>query len=351
MILLFTTLGLTFAACSGDDDEPISTNEQIRGYWIDNYDNFALEIVSTRDYMSQNGKFGNCSEKDNVYQLWYTGESFPKLYVSWTTQLDYFSFFNPDYSWRDKVYISTIDQANLVLEGLDIYQFNRVSKETFESLVNRFNNSGGNVNGDENNGSEQFSSTKKRLVANGGTWYHDSSKSTQVGNYRWNDYVFFSPDNGIMLHLEWQCQRKNNSIDKSIVDAWGTYSIQGPYLLCEFINVICEGNNDINTKYWNIGKINMRKYEIEFFNSGELWLTSNDEYGNLPMLEQKTDSQNSGSSGTGIDHHYPCKSCDESGDCWNCHGSGTDPITKGKCNLCHGSGKCPLCNGKGYIIV
>lgn len=59
---------------------------------------------------------------------------------------------------------------------------------------------------------------------------------------------------------------------------------------------------------------------------------------------------NSGNSGT-TDHHYPCKSCDETGNCWNCFGKGIDPITNKKCNTCHGSGKCQTCHGKGYIIV
>ena len=70
----------------------------------------------------------------------------------------------------------------------------------------------------------------------------------------------------------------------------------------------------------------------------------------------QSDSGNGGNIGGGNNgepnnHHYPCKSCDESGKCWNCFGSGTDPITKKKCNTCHGSGKCQMCNGKGYIIV
>lgn len=50
-------------------------------------------------------------------------------------------------------------------------------------------------------------------------------------------------------------------------------------------------------------------------------------------------------------HQLPCKSCQESGDCWNCFGSGIDPITNKKCFTCHGSGKCQVCHGKGYITV
>ena len=59
----------------------------------------------------------------------------------------------------------------------------------------------------------------------------------------------------------------------------------------------------------------------------------------------------SNNEGGGSNHHYPCKPCDETGDCWNCFGSGTDPITNKKCNTCHGTGKCQICYGKGYIIV
>lgn len=59
----------------------------------------------------------------------------------------------------------------------------------------------------------------------------------------------------------------------------------------------------------------------------------------------------SGGSGSSNDHHYPCKSCGESGDCWNCFGTGKDPITQKRCNTCRGSGKCQTCRGKGYIIV
>lgn len=55
--------------------------------------------------------------------------------------------------------------------------------------------------------------------------------------------------------------------------------------------------------------------------------------------------------GSGSNHHHECSACDGTGDCWNCYGSGTDPITRRKCNTCHGSGKCQICHGKGYIIV
>lgn len=55
--------------------------------------------------------------------------------------------------------------------------------------------------------------------------------------------------------------------------------------------------------------------------------------------------------GNGSAHHHECSACDGTGDCWNCYGSGTDPITRRKCNTCHGSGKCQICHGKGYIIV
>ena len=217
----------------------------------------------------------------------------------------------------------------------------------------------GESGGGNNDDSEPDSSIKSRLINNSGMWYHKSSKSTQVVTgtwyYQWDDYLYFSSKDEIRLHIDWRCQRKNNSgvytTDKSIVDAWGTYSIQGSYLICDFTNVICSGNNDIETKYWNSGQTNLRKYKIEFFNSGGLWLTSDSEYGNLPEFEQQSSSSNGGGSSNGSDHHYPCKTCDESGKCWNCQGSGKDPVTKNKCNTCHGSGKCQICQGKGYIIV
>lgn len=64
-------------------------------------------------------------------------------------------------------------------------------------------------------------------------------------------------------------------------------------------------------------------------------------------------SSNSGGNGGGssTDHHYPCKSCGESGKCWNCNGKRIDPITNRTCNTCHGTGKCQICNGRGYIII
>lgn len=55
--------------------------------------------------------------------------------------------------------------------------------------------------------------------------------------------------------------------------------------------------------------------------------------------------------GSGSNYHHECSACDGTGDCWNCYGTGTDPITRRKCNTCHGSGKCQICHGKGYIIV
>lgn len=62
-------------------------------------------------------------------------------------------------------------------------------------------------------------------------------------------------------------------------------------------------------------------------------------------------NEGGGNNGSGTNHHHECKACDSTGDCWNCYGSGIDPITHRKCNTCHGTGKCQICHGKGYIIV
>ncbi len=152
MLLLVATFSQTFVSCDGDD-EPNSTEKQIRGYWIDDYNNLALEIISAKDYYRQKGVSDNCSENDNVYQLWKTGGSSPQLYVAWTSQVGYFLFYNPDYSWRDKVHVLIAEQDNLTLEGIDTYQFYRVSKEAFDLKVNRSNESGNGNSGGSDNGS------------------------------------------------------------------------------------------------------------------------------------------------------------------------------------------------------
>lgn len=215
-------LSVIFSSCSKEEKgepEQESVETTIRGYWICEYEDLALEIMSTSDYFTMKGIESECSSTDNVYQLWHIDGDNSQCYVSWSSQVEYFNFYNPNYSWRDKVYILSFEYDTLVLEGIDTYQFKRVTKQYFDNLINRStgNSDSGNTGG--------------------------------------------SGDSG-------------NS-----------------------------GGND------------------------------------------------GGNTGGSSNHHYPCKSCDETGKCWNCYGTGTDPITNKKCNTCHGTGKCQTCNGRGYIIV
>lgn len=136
LMLLF--LSLAAVSCGSDDDEPENYAE-MRGYWVCDQSELALEIISTREY---NEMKGNSHEgenpNDNVYQLWTTESYTPQLWVSWTSVISgKMSFFTPDYKWRDEVVIQTISNDRMVLEGYDIYQFRRVSKSEFNSLVGR----------------------------------------------------------------------------------------------------------------------------------------------------------------------------------------------------------------------
>lgn len=211
-------LSVNFSACNNEEnDEQESVETAIRGYWFCESENLALEIMSTSDYFTMKGIEGECSTTDNVYQLWHVEGNNSQCYVSWSSQVGYFNFYNPNYSWRDKVYILTFENDTLVLDGIDMYQFKRVTKQYFDNIINRSS---------------------------------DNSDSGSTGG------------------------------------GSGSYS----------------GNDGGNT-------------------------------------------------GGSSNHHYPCKSCDESGKCWNCYGSGTDPITNKKCNTCHGTGRCQTCNGRGYILI
>lgn len=209
LTFLVTSILLGFVLCScgtEDKDKPEAEEIAIRGYWVCDAEDLALEIVSAAGL----GLPGT-SSLDNVYRLWYIGAPSPECYVDWTSQVGYFQFFSPDYSWRDKVYVLSYTEDSLILEGLDIYSFRRISHEVFYNIV--------------------------------------MPSSTESG----------------------------------------------------------EGSS-----------------------------TGND----------------NSSSGSGTDsHRYPCKSCDETGECWQCFGSGTNPATQKTCNLCHGSGKCPICRGRGYTII
>ncbi|MCM1452289.1 MAG: hypothetical protein NC102_08515 [Clostridium sp.] len=147
--------GLAASACSSDEDDGLwSQNYDIRGYWVDYSDDLALEIMSDIEYSEMKGLEGSCVPTDNVFQLWHLSKNGAEKYVAWTSQItSYFAFSNPEYTWRDKVYISSYDDNNLFLDGVDFYHFTRISQSEFESLINQTGGSGnGGGNGGNNGG-------------------------------------------------------------------------------------------------------------------------------------------------------------------------------------------------------
>lgn len=249
--------------------------------------------------------------------------------------------------------IKYIDNSKLVIgrDGMSDVNF---KKSPNSGWSNNSNNNG-------NTNTDQATITKDFLCENNGYW-HDKSESSDerahINIYsKYDSYVCFSRNNNIQLHLyrEFQIKHKGSItpeyVSKSIVDAWGKYEIQGSFLICEFTYVSCSGNSDTYTKYWKSGETNIKKYKI-WYNDGTgylIWELNDEELG-FTQRDISNDG-NSGSDSGSSNHHYPCKSCDESGKCWNCSGKGIDSITKKTCNTCHGSGKCQICQGKGYIII
>lgn len=147
-LMLCLLVAPSVSSCKDDDDEPNGISYAIRGYWICDYSDLALEIISTEDYYKMKGETsGGYSPTDNVFQLWSIADDSPECWVLWTTCLNYFNFHDSDYDWRDKPYISLCTDNQLSLDGVDFYVFRRVSKQEFDRIVKRSGNNNGNNGG------------------------------------------------------------------------------------------------------------------------------------------------------------------------------------------------------------
>lgn len=148
-LMLCLLVAPSVSSCKDDDDEPNGISYAIRGYWICDYSDLALEIISTEDYYKMKGETpeGQYYPTDNVYQLWSIADDSPECWVLWTTCLGYFNFHDSDYDWRDKPYISSCTDNQLSLDGVDFYVFRRVSKQEFDRIVKRSGNNNGNNGG------------------------------------------------------------------------------------------------------------------------------------------------------------------------------------------------------------
>lgn len=135
LMLLF--LSLAVVSCGSDDDEP-DNSAAMRGYWVCDQSELALEIISSREYYEMRGEsFEGVNTSENVYQLWSIKSSTPEIWVKWSSDVGYMLFHDPDYTWKDKVRILLISEDKMSVEGWSIYQFRRVSKSEFNSIVKR----------------------------------------------------------------------------------------------------------------------------------------------------------------------------------------------------------------------
>lgn len=264
LIVSAVALLLTCSCSGSDENDLISTAESIRGYWIDNQNDFALEIISEDDYFKREN--GNSSR--NLYQLWYIGGSTPKLYVAWTTQTDVFNFHNPDYTWHDDVSILWAEQDRLVLDGNDMYSFTRVTKDYFDKLVNRSsgNSSGNNSGNDETLTLSQVKSRSQINVA--------------YNNYRFKITTTYSPINGESASFNWCVSRRGSEtgyeftgkdIKSSIATSGGNkvFILEFPFYLYFSIRAK-EANNSWESDDW-IDK----------------WVTAEDYLASYDVLNQK----------------------------------------------------------------
>lgn len=183
--LFLITLPFVFVAASCSKDEPSEyqkEQEAIRGYWLCESQDLALEIISEREYEEMKGLDHTSDSYDNVYQLWGVGGDSPLVFVPWTTVTDFY-FHNPEYTWRDRAYISYVDDETLSLNGVDYYHFDRVSKEYFDDLVHRSGGSSGGGNSgsgdDDNHGGSGGNSGGSEVVDD---FYETNFTSTEYTN-------------------------------------------------------------------------------------------------------------------------------------------------------------------------
>ncbi len=130
-------------------------------------------------------------------------------------------------------------------------------------------------------------------------------------------------------------------------------NIDGPYLQYSddyYGNLESNGKFDLMIQYEDT----QLRYAVD--NDGKLFFKLDVSANCISPLRGVYSSSNPsgtsiGNSGGTTNHKYPCKSCNESGKCWNCNGNGIDPINNRNCTTCHGTGKCQICNGRGFIII
>lgn len=194
------------------------------------------------------------------------------------------------------------------------------------------------------------STSSDRLIFNSnntGLWIHGSEKK----EFTWrtgeasNAITVFQkfPDNE---NSEWILSFNKDECSKNVLNGfYETYTYNVGYINNKANSVIKLIRHAKGCSYVDyIGPSDWDNYDDNNVDDGD----EDSDYNDNGNSGNDSEGDNDGGSSN---HHYPCKSCNETGDCWNCFGSGTDPITNKKCNTCHGTGKCQICHGKGYINV
>lgn len=193
-------------------------------------------------------------------------------------------------SWTDDELVLGDSTHEIYLKRISIEDFNNGTGE-----------GGGNNQGNDNS----VTITPTLLCKNGGAWSRESSYNYELGsktNYCTSSTIMsFSLSGTVVLQDYYERKESGYPIKtvRSDVNAIGTYQIQGNILKCVFTNVICEGESNINTRYWKAGETNYKNYKMECDSDEEQILFYTGETGYDLDSEKYFLTNNAGGSGTG----------------------------------------------------
>ena len=249
-----------------EDDKQEDLSDKLLGYW--------LHQVSDNYYVAYNimpkGKLRELDITPSTKSVWESeGEK------KWT---------------NDSIFlhkIKSVTANTLIIVKPQVYRdyhtgllgqwtFCRIIESEWESLLSgeipkSFKPGGGNSGGGNSGGGNTGTVTEDILCKNGGVWlysYTHSYKLTYTQYCKSTDQFDFTKNGSVTVHTYWECNGKNYKgiweTRKSEVFAVGTYRLDSNVLKCEFTNVMCSGNSDIETKYWTQGTTNYKNYDADY---------------------------------------------------------------------------------------
>lgn len=139
LLMLLVALGGLCTSCSSDDDETFEIeNDESIGYWYDEADDLALEIMSEKDYrISKGEKTDPLSHLALVYRLWSTSKNNHKVIFDWTSIIS--NCVLMPFDGLIEKYSLSINDGLLILNNTDnpalCLYFERIDKNTFKRIT------------------------------------------------------------------------------------------------------------------------------------------------------------------------------------------------------------------------